>query len=49
MTSLVKHFKDIGFTAVATPQDCYAEFKVYQHAGENENGDPLFEKAGALM
>lgn len=41
----IRHFKDIGFTAIATAQPGYVNYVVYEIEGELPNGTPLYHKA----
>lgn len=47
MDNKIFHFKELSFTVVATPHSHYVEYKIYDHAGYNEDGSPLFQKGGS--
>lgn len=43
----IKHFQSLGFTVVAEVQSHSVDFKIYDHEGQTESGEPLFHKAGS--
>ena len=43
----VFHFKELAFTVVATPNEYYVDYKIYDHEGGDDKGNYLFHKKGA--
>lgn len=45
---IVRHFKELNFTVVATPDEYHVDYTIYEHEGIETNGNVLFHRKGSL-
>lgn len=48
MKKEIKHFNELEFTVVATPDKYVVDFAIYDHEGMDINKNPLFHRKGSV-
>jgi len=47
MQKIIRHFKDLGYTVIAYPEEYFVKYDIYEIDCEDSDGAPNFHKAGS--